>query len=204
MDENPTHRTGGAPAAAPTGMPDAAPGGPRPQAVRRALPGWRWETVELLRYKQEGSAPFRDVTRQVLFADAAGGAEWRYFEVAPGGWSTLERHEHTHAVMILRGHGRCLVGTQVREVAEHDLVEVPPKAWHQFRAAADAPLGFLCLVSRDRDRPQLPSAQDLAGLRAVPEVARFLDGATAGPAEAAGPGAAACTRHSPAPPDPHA
>ena len=144
--------------------------------LRRALPGGRWEAVELLRYKQEGSAPFKDVTRQVLFADAAGGAEWRYFEVAPGGWSTLERHEHTHAVMILRGRGRCLVGGQVHDVAEHDLVEVPPNAWHQFRAATDAPLGFLCLVSRERDRPQLPGPQDLAALRALPEVARFLDG----------------------------
>jgi len=34
----------------------------------------------------------------------------------------------------------------------------------------------LCLVDRDRDKPQLPSAADLAGLRARPEVARFLDG----------------------------
>jgi len=145
--------------------------------VRRALPGYRWEAVDQMRYKDAGSAPFRDVTRQVLFADAAHGAEWRYFEVAPGGWSTLERHAHTHAVMILRGHGQCLVGDRVQPVAEHDLVEVPPNAWHQFRAAPDAPLGFLCLVSRERDRPQLPQANDLAQLRALPQVARFLDGA---------------------------
>lgn len=154
--------------------------------LRRALPGYRWEGVELLRYKQEGSAPFRDVTRQVLFADA-GGAEWRYFEVAPGGWSTLERHQHTHAVMILRGRGSCLVGERVRPVAEHDLVEVPPETWHQFRAAADAPLGFLCLVSRERDRPRLPGPEDLAALRALPEVARFLDGEDAAPEAATRP-----------------
>lgn len=161
----------------------STPDDPRPHAaepcrppLRRALPGYRWEAVDLLRYKDEGSAPFRDVTRQVLFADAAGGAEWRYFEVAPGGWSTLERHEHTHAVMILRGRGRCLLGDRVHEVAEHDLVEVPPLAWHQFRAAPDAPLGFLCLVSTVRDRPRLPQPEELAALRAVPEIARFLDG----------------------------
>lgn len=147
-----------------------------PPPVRKALPGHRWEGVELLQYKQEGSAPFRDVTRQVLFADAAHGAEWRYFEVAPGGWSTLERHAHTHAVMILRGHGRCLLGERIHEVAERDLVEVPPMTWHQFRAAPDAPLGFLCLVARERDRPQLPLADDLARLRALPGVADFLDG----------------------------
>ena len=165
------------PAPHPVARPAAAPG-TQPSMLRRALPGFRWEAVDLLRYKQEGSAPFRNVTRQVLFAGAAGGAEWRYFEVAPGGWSTLERHEHTHAVMILRGHGRCLLGDRVQEVAEHDLVEVPPMTWHQFRAAPDAPLGFLCLVSTDRDRPQLPQPGDLAVLRAVPEIARFLDGET--------------------------
>lgn len=148
--------------------------------VRKAHPDYRWDDVELLRYKQEGSAPFRDVTRQVLFADAAHGAEWRYFEVAPGGWSTLERHAHTHAVMILRGRGRCLLGTNVHAVGERDLVEVPPMTWHQFRADADAPLGFLCLVSRERDRPQLPGPADLAALRAHPEAARFLDATDAG------------------------
>lgn len=145
--------------------------------VRKAREGARWEGVELLRYKDEGSAPFRDVTRQLLFADAAGGAEWRYFEVAPGGWTTLERHEHTHAVMVLRGRGRCLVGERVHEIDELDLVEVPPMTWHQFRAAQDSPLGFLCLVSRERDRPQLPDDAALARLREHPAVAAFLDGA---------------------------
>jgi len=145
--------------------------------LRKARDGFRWDGVERLRYKDEGSAPFRDVTRQVLFASAGGGSEWRYFEVAPGGWSTLERHRHTHAVMILRGRGRCLVGAQVGEVGERDLVEVPPMTWHQFRAAPDAPLGFLCLVSRERDRPQLPSPEELRALRADPRVAAFLDGA---------------------------
>src|SRR5690606_40807555 len=35
--------------------------------VRRALPDFRWERVEPMRYKEEDGAPFRDVTRQVLF-----------------------------------------------------------------------------------------------------------------------------------------
>ncbi len=146
----------------------------RDEPVRRARDGFHWDRVDTLRYKDEGSVPFRDVTRQVLFANAADGAEWRYFEVAPGGWSTLERHAHTHAVMVLRGHGRCLIGERVHEIAERDLVEVPPMTWHQFRAAPDAPLGFLCLVSRERDRPQLPDATALARLRSLPEVASFL------------------------------
>ena len=78
--------------------------------------------------------------------------------MAPGGWTTLERHEHVHAVMVIRGRGQCLVGDKAYDIALHDLVSVPPMTWHQFHAAADAPLGFLCMVTTERDRPQLPQA----------------------------------------------
>ena len=125
--------------------------------VFRAHDGaFHWDGVDVMRYKDEGAAPFREVTRQVLFDDPLLAAQLRYFEVAPGGWTTLERHEHVHKVMVIRGHGRCLVGDTVRAIAQNDLVSVPPMTWHQFRAAADEALGFLCLVNRERDRPQLP------------------------------------------------
>jgi len=42
---------------------------------------------------------------------------------------------------------------------------VPALTWHQFRASAGEPLGFLCMVNAARDKPQLPSAEDLTGLR---------------------------------------
>jgi len=56
----------------------------------------------------------------------------------------------------------------------HDLVTVPAHTWHQFRAADDAPLGFLCMVDAARDKPELPDAAALEKLRAQPEVAAFL------------------------------
>ncbi|MFN7778577.1 MAG: cupin domain-containing protein [Betaproteobacteria bacterium] len=131
-------------------------------AIRRFVPDaagdFRWDEVERLRYKDEGSAPFRDITRQVLFAQPDQACELRYFEVAPGGYSTLERHQHTHAVLILRGRGTVRIGDATHAIAEHDLVTVDPMTWHQFHAAADSALGFLCLVSKERDRPQLPDA----------------------------------------------
>lgn len=142
--------------------------------VRRALPGFHWEGVDTLRYKDDRATPFRDVTRQVLFQLPDLHCEWRYFEVAPGGHSTLEAHQHAHAVMILRGRGRCLVDDRIHAVAERDLVTVPPNAWHQFRADDDAPLGFLCLVNRDRDRPRVPSPEDLERLGRDPEIAAFV------------------------------
>ncbi|MCB1959618.1 MAG: cupin domain-containing protein [Rhodocyclaceae bacterium] len=146
------------------------------QPVRKAQPGFRWEAVDLLAYKAEGEAPFKDVTRQRLFASAALGCELRYFEVAAGGHSTLERHAHEHAVMVLRGRGGCLVGERVTEVGPHDLVHIPAWHWHQFRATAGESLGFLCMVNAERDRPQLPSAAEWAALRADPRIADFIRG----------------------------
>jgi len=132
--------------------------------VRKHSGDFHWQGVEVLRYKQDGTAPFRDVTRQVLFDSADPPAQLRYFEVAPGGHTTLERHEHVHSVMVIRGSGQCLVGDKAYELATHDLVNVPPMTWHQFRAAEDEPLGFLCLVASTRDRPQLPRDDEVASI----------------------------------------
>jgi quercetin dioxygenase-like cupin family protein len=142
--------------------------------LRETLAPGRWRDVELMAYKQDDAAPFRDVTRQLLFSDPRLACEWRYFEVAAGGYSTLERHDHVHAVMIHRGKGQCLVGQRISDITVGDLVFIPPRTWHQFRANAGDVLGFLCLVNAERDRPQLPSADDLATLRADPAIAGFL------------------------------
>lgn len=148
---------------------------------RKATPGdFRWDDVALLAYKDEGEAPFKSITRQVLFQREELGCELRYFEIAPGGYSTLERHEHVHGVMILRGSGDCLVGGEVRRVAERDLVYIPPLTWHQFRAANDEPLGFLCMVNALRDKPQLPTSEEVAELKRSASIAAFLEGKPSG------------------------
>ena len=137
------------------------------EVVRPFVPSdgdYRWNAVDLLRYKDDGAAPFREVTRQTLFRGPDMRGELRYFEVAARGYSTLERHAHVHAVMILRGSAQALVGARVYALRTLDLVTIPPMTWHQFRAAADAPMGFLCMVDAERDKPQLPGDADLAQL----------------------------------------
>lgn len=135
---------------------------------------YRWAGVSELAYKEHDTT-FRGVTRRVLFGAGDGqGVEVRYFEVAPGGWSTLEHHEHTHQVIVLRGSGAALVQDRVVPLAQHDLVFVPAWAWHQFRATGDEPLGFQCIVTLDRDRPVLPTAEEFAALSADPQVAGFI------------------------------
>jgi S-methyl-1-thioxylulose 5-phosphate methylthiotransferase len=141
---------------------------------RAAIRPGDWEQVAVHAYKQEAGVPFKDITRRLLFSSPALGCELRYFEMAPGGYSTLERHEHVHAVLILRGRGQCLVGNEVRAIETNDLVYIPALTWHQFRATEAEPLGFLCMVNATRDKPRLPSAEELAELKSDPAVARFL------------------------------
>lgn len=139
--------------------------------------GLDWPTVPLLAYKNDGS-PFRDITRRTLLGDAPGEAALdfvvRYFEVQAGGYSTLERHQHPHAVVVLRGCGTVILGDRVDAVSAGDCVYIAPQCFHQFHADGGEALGFLCVVSRERDRPVLPTEQDLERLRQVPAVARLL------------------------------
>lgn len=136
--------------------------------------GYHWQGLDVLSYKPAGTH-FRDITRQILFGDEHGlPTQLRYFEVAPGGHSTLERHEHVHAVLVLRGRGQVLLGDRVEDVDAFDTVYVAPSTWHQFRANRDEPLGFLCLVACDRDRPQRPDADDIERLRTNPDIHDFI------------------------------
>ncbi|MBS1707500.1 MAG: cupin domain-containing protein [Armatimonadetes bacterium] len=131
--------------------------------VRHHIGGNRWEGVDVHPYKEDGGTHFKSITRQTLFGGAHDlGVELRYFEIGEGGHSTLERHEHAHLVVINEGCGEVMVGDKISQVGLHDVVHVPPMTWHQFRATQGQPLGFLCVVSALRDRPQRPGDLDLA------------------------------------------
>jgi len=113
---------------------------------------FKWDSVDTLVYKQDGS-PFKDVTRQVLYDGAYDiPCQFRYFECLPGGYSTLEYHEHTHMVMIGRGKG------------------------HQFRANKGDYIGFFCLVNKDRDKVKLLNDEQMETLRQNPKIKEFLEG----------------------------
>jgi quercetin dioxygenase-like cupin family protein len=117
--------------------------------------GARWPELPVRAYKEQPEL-YRGVSRRVLLggeAEAALDFELRYFEVAPGGFSTFERHEHPHAVVVIHGRGEVRLGGERHTLAPFDAVYVAPGEPHQFRAAADEPLGFLCVVDRERDRP---------------------------------------------------
>jgi quercetin dioxygenase-like cupin family protein len=115
----------------------------------------RWEGVPVADYKQP-AAHWCGVTRMALIGETGESTAFhvRYFEIAPGGFSSLERHGHEHAVIVLRGRGEVQLGDRVHEVTFGDAVYVAPNEVHQLRnPSATEPFGFLCIVDAQRDRP---------------------------------------------------
>ena len=136
---------------------------------------FRWAGVRRLEYKPEDGAHFDRITRQTLFAGLADlDCELRYFDIEPGGYSTFERHQHVHCVVIIRGRGQCVVDKTISDLEPFDMVTIPAMTWHQFRANRDDHLGFLCLVKCDRDRPTRPTETELEHIRTTPQVAQFM------------------------------
>ncbi|WP_018717792.1 cupin domain-containing protein [Arhodomonas aquaeolei] len=139
---------------------------------------FRWEAVPVREYKSEGTTTFRDITRQTLIGEGederAPGFVTRYFEIQPGGYSTLEYHAHPHSVVVLRGGGQVILGDRVEPVHPHDVVYIAPHTVHQFHATGDGPLGFLCIVDRERDRPTLPDDDEVERLSRYPDIATRL------------------------------
>jgi quercetin dioxygenase-like cupin family protein len=91
----------------------------------------------------------------VLTTSAKTSFETRFFEIAPGGYTSFERHEHEHVVVVTRGRGRVRLGDEWSEIGEGDFVHVPQNTPHQFTNEFDQPFGIVCIVDRDRDRPVL-------------------------------------------------
>ena len=126
------------------------------KVIRRTGDG-EWAGVELEDYKFT-TETWRGISRQELIGKRGESPRFhvRYFEIEPGGYSTLEKHEHEHVVIPLRGRGIAQFGCTIYNVEPGDVVYVSPNDPHQFRNADDAtePFGFWCLVNAERDRPE--------------------------------------------------
>jgi len=118
-----------------------------------------WPGLDRKDYKTAGTG-FRDVSRYVLFGereDESGlNMQTRYFEIGEGGYSSLERHRHPHTVVIVKGRGSMVLGNRVARLEPMDAVYIAPETVHQFHADRGEPMGFLCIVDRYRDRPEIP------------------------------------------------
>lgn len=132
--------------------------------------GNTWENSKRHEYKGN-----KDVVKYVLFGENEGlNFEVRVFVVEPGGATSLEKHRHQHAVLVLEGEGTAFVGDKVYDIKPFDGIFVPPLTPHQFVANKGSVLKILCVVDVNRDRPQKLSDQELEKLLREPKISGVI------------------------------
>ena len=114
-----------------------------------------WSGIKAEQYKPEGS-DWAEIVRQTLIGGRGESAKFhlRYFEIAPGGYSSYEWHKHEHVVIGVRGRGICLAGKKRYRIGFLDTLYIEPKLPHQLKNPFAEPFGFFCIVNARRDKPK--------------------------------------------------
>jgi quercetin dioxygenase-like cupin family protein len=122
---------------------------------------YRWEGVPTRPYK-DVPADWARAVRCVLIGAGQEATDFhlRYFELAPGGYTSLEKHNHAHVIVAVRGKGIVVAVPQRFDVVPLDTVYIAPEAPHQIINASQEPFGFLCIVDAVRDRPRALSPDE--------------------------------------------
>ncbi len=122
------------------------------------LPGFRWDGRLDRIYKAQTDLGFEGVRRVELIGKNGEQTDFhlRYFEIAPGGYTSLEKHLHTHVIINVRGQGVLITEMQRTELKSMDIAYVQPLEVHQLRNETTEPFGFFCIVDGERDRPMKP------------------------------------------------
>jgi len=130
--------------------------------VFRAISPGRWKHIQSEPYKKDTSS-YKGITRYELIGKRGESPLFhtRYFEIEKGGYSTYEKHEHEHVVMVVRGAGEVKLGCRHLELNEGDFAYISPSDPHQFlNPSSDEPFGFICTVNAERDRPVSMDGQE--------------------------------------------
>lgn len=117
--------------------------------------GFEWEDRVSTPYKDSRDLAFKGVRRVELIGKHGERTQCslRYFEVAPGGFTSFEKHLHTHIVIGARGVGTLRRGEERHALNEMDIAYIGPLESHQLSNDTDQPFGFYCIVDQERDRP---------------------------------------------------
>ncbi len=128
------------------------------RALIPALGNFHWKGREDQVYKATHELDFRGVRRVELIGKNGEHCnfELRYFELQPGGYTSLEKHVHTHVLIGARGRGVVVTGDDRHEMRPDDVAYVASLQVHQLRNEGEVPFGFYCIVDRERDRPMPP------------------------------------------------
>jgi len=129
-----------------------------------------WSEVTKEAYK-DGEGHWCGIDRNTIIGGRGEAANFhlRYFEIAPGGNSSLEKHVHEHTVICVRGRGRAVVFDKVYDLENLDVLYIAPDAPHQLINPYNEPFGFFCIVDKERDRPRKLEKEDIERLDATSE-----------------------------------
>ena len=106
--------------------------------------------------KNKKESDWTQVARHSLVAGLSGEQtkfHLRYFEVSPGGYTSLEAHRHEHVVVVVKGRGKVRLGRRSRELGYLDVAYISPMEPHRLYNPYEEPFGFFCIVDALRDRP---------------------------------------------------
>lgn len=128
------------------------------RTLLRFLPGFRWEGRMDRHYKAQGELGFDGVRRVELIGKNGEQSNFdlRYFELQPGGFTSLEKHLHTHVIITTCGTGVLRTDQARTQLVPMDIAYIQPLQVHQLRNEASEVFGFFCIVDRERDRPMRP------------------------------------------------
>lgn len=132
--------------------------------IYRYKGNFRWSGIKTEKYKQKDGGQgdkaknknWSAIARHVLIGSHGETTKFhlRYFEIAPNGYSSLEKHRHEHVVVCVRGKGKVLIGEKSHTIGYLDTVYIAPNTVHQLTNPYDEPFGFFCIVNAKRDKPK--------------------------------------------------
>jgi quercetin dioxygenase-like cupin family protein len=78
--------------------------------------------------------------------DGAENFVMRMFEIKPGGFTPLHKHQHEHEVFIVDGDGVFVCEGKEHQFSKDYVIFVPGDKEHQFKNRGNSVLKFLCLI----------------------------------------------------------
>jgi quercetin dioxygenase-like cupin family protein len=115
-----------------------------------------WKGIKDSPYKAEDCG-WSHIIRKVLIGSHGESTKFhvRYFEVSPGGYSSLEKHMHEHVVICVKGKGIVRTGRTKKTMGFMDVLYISPDTVHQLINPFEDSFGFLCIVNSKRDKPRV-------------------------------------------------
>jgi len=136
---------------------------------------FRWQKVPIKKYKAKGNT-FKSIVKQSILGENINDLNFctRYFEIKKDGYSSLEYHEHPHVVVVIRGTGIAIIGTELLSIKPFDCLYIPPNTYHQLQTKGEESLGFLCIVDKVRDKPKLLNDEEITTLKKHTKIGKVI------------------------------